>query len=342
MKALVVENPGHVVLRNDVPEPEIDEYQALCKNLACGLCNGTDIKIVNGGLRHFNYYPCVLGHEAVGQIIHVGTKVRSFHVGDRVVRSCLSDRSGLYSLWGGFAEYGFVDDWAARMADGVPANEGFSTHQILPPEIDGVDGVMIVTLKEVASALNRLGLQPGMDTVIAGDGPVGLAMAALSRLKGAKRVVLLGHHTTRLETARRLGADAAVDTRREDAADFLRRMLPEKADLFVDCVGRISLLNQGMQVIKDAGKVGVYGIGPHAGDAIDWDAAPYNFTLHSVQWPIASEERAVHDEVCRWVTQGRLNLKEFVTHRLPVDAYREGFRLVDNREGLKVALTFGE
>ena len=66
---------------------------------------------------------------------------------------------------------------------------------------------MLITLKEVASALHRLRLQPGQNVVVAGCGPVGIAMAALAKCMGAGKVVLAGHHPARIAAAKRLGAD---------------------------------------------------------------------------------------------------------------------------------------
>ena len=48
----------------------------------------------------------------------------------------------------------------------------------------------------------------------------------------------------------------------------------------------------------------------------------------------------MHDEVCGYVTSGRLPLREFVTHQIPVEEFEEGLRLVRSREGIKIALTF--
>lgn len=339
MRGLIIQQPGELVLRNDLPMPRIGAYQALCRNLACGICNGTDLKLLEGGLRGFMDYPCTLGHEAVGEVIAVGEKVRSFQIGDRVLRSALPDIPGIYSRWGGFAEYGMVDDYCARKEDGVPFDEGYSTQQVIPPQIDGVDAAMLITLKEVAGALTRLGMRPGMKVVVVGCGPVGLAMAALCCRMGATRVVLAGHHEDRIQTARRLGAEA-FNTKEVNAVPFLRDMFPYGVDLFIDCTGKAPVIDMGMQLIKEDGCIALYGIGLHKTDIIDWDNAPYNFHIHSVQWPIARYERQVHDLVCRMVVSGGLDLKEFVSHRLPVEQFEEGFTLVRRREGRKIVLTF--
>lgn len=340
MKGLVITEPGKVELRNDLPMPEIDDYQALCKNIGCGICNGTDLKLIDGRLRDFSVYPNVFGHEAVGEVIRVGSKVHSFKVGDRVLRSCLPDSVQMSSRWGGFAEYGLVDDYWARIEDGVPADDGFRTRQVIPPQIDAVDASMIITLKEVAAALLRLEMKADMDVVVVGCGPVGLAMASMCKCMGAGKLLLAGHHNDRLQTALELGADYAINTKEIDLVDFIEEKFPNGIDLLIDCVGSVAVINQAMCVMKEEGKIALYGIGMHMGDCIDWDHVPYNFNIHSVQWPIAKYEEQVHDFVCKQITDGRVNLKWFVSHVLPVEEFDTGLELVRNRKGRKVVLTF--
>ncbi|HID08311.1 MAG TPA: sorbitol dehydrogenase, partial [Armatimonadetes bacterium] len=85
MKACVIESPGKVSIL-EVPEPTPNEYQALVKILACATCNSTDLKLIEGKMR--TSYPCILGHESVGEVLSVGAMVRSFSVGDIVTRPC--------------------------------------------------------------------------------------------------------------------------------------------------------------------------------------------------------------------------------------------------------------
>ena len=334
MKGLVVEAAGKICLREDLPLPEIDAYQVLCRNVGCGICNGTDMQLINGQMP-FIQYPFVLGHEAVGQVVAVGEKVRSFQEGDYILRSALPGLPGYHSFWGGFAEYGVADDYAARLADHAGADIETSTRQLVPAGIDPVEATMLITLKEVASALHRLRLQPGQNVVVAGCGPVGIAMAALAKCMGAGKVVLAGHHPARIAAAKRLGADLAFDTREQPLADTVRGYMPEGVGLYIDAVGNPNLLMDGMRLIRQEGTIGLYGLGLRADAAIDWSLLPHNCILQTVQWPIAAQESAVHDEVC-----GRLPLREFVTHKIPVEDFAEGLRLVRGREGIKIALTF--
>lgn len=340
MKGLIVEGTGSARLVDDIPMPEIDDYQVLTKTIACGICNGTDLKLIDGKLRGFSTYPAVLGHESVGEVIKVGKKVRNYHIGDHVLRTVLKETECYHSLWGSFAQYGYADDYMARVEDGVSADDGLSTQQVIPPEINPADGTMIITLKEICSALHRLGLEQGMNVAVIGCGPVGLSMVALAKQMGAGKIVMSGHHQSRLQVAEKLGADLAFSSREQDTIRSIKNVMPEGVDLFIDCVGRTAIIDQGMQLVKENGKIGVYGIGIHTGDSIDWDRAPYNFNIHSVQWPIARKERAVHEEVIRYILDEKIVLKDFVSHTLPVEEFEKGVQLVKSREGLKVALTF--
>ena len=102
----------------DLPEPELKPYEALVQVEACAICNSTDWKLIEGEFFRGNY-PMLLGHESVGRVIRIGEKVRSYRVGDRVLRSTLRDEhipfQGGRSCWGGFVEKAIVVDvWAEQ------------------------------------------------------------------------------------------------------------------------------------------------------------------------------------------------------------------------------------
>ncbi len=340
MKTLVALGNGKLELRDDVPLPRPGDYGCLVKNVACGICNGTDLKLRDGKLRHFGSYPAVIGHESTGVVVEAGCKVRYYQPGDLVLRSGLDDMPGLFSLWGAFAEYGRVMDCRAMREDGIPYDEGMITQQVVPKGIDPVDAVMLITLKETYSALDRLGLGEGARAAVVGDGPVGLALMQLLKLRGARFVALSGHHDVRLEIARRLGADLALNSAQQDFAAELAARGEAPLDAYVDAVGRMGNLGEALRLIREDGLIALYGIGLERDVGLDWYAGPYNWRLHSVQWPIPSREYAAHDPVVNLALEGRIDLKDYVTHRLPIGDFAEGFRLVERREALKAALVF--
>ena len=106
MKALSVDQNGKLEVC-DVPKPVYGDCQALVKTLSCGVCNGTDMKLIHGSFKNMTHYPMLLGHEAVGQVIEKGKYVTSFEIGDIVLLPFLYGDVGKYSSgWGAYAEIG--------------------------------------------------------------------------------------------------------------------------------------------------------------------------------------------------------------------------------------------
>ena len=60
MKGLITDGKGNVLLKDDIPKPDIGDYDALVQTVGCGICNGTELKNIDGHLKGFSTYPAVL------------------------------------------------------------------------------------------------------------------------------------------------------------------------------------------------------------------------------------------------------------------------------------------
>jgi len=341
MKGLVVYRDGTMKVE-DLPKPVIGDYQALVENLSCGICNGTDFKLIHATFKGFDTYPAVLGHESVGRVVEVGKKVTSFKPGDLVLRSILEkvEDETYASGWGSFAEYGVVGDIRAMKADGRDDYyDIYLAQQIVPAQLDPHQAVMLITLKEVLSGLQRFGVGKGNSVLIHGAGPVGLSMVRFAKLKGAGPIVVSEPNGGRRERAQKMGADLVIDPGAEDFIARAREIEADGFDFVIDAVGINRLMTDSLKVVKFNGKVGVYGIAAQTSAEIDWAAAPYNWGIHFVQWPTFEDEAAVHDEVIRLVNSGEIDLADFVTHVVPgLDAFQQGFDTVSSQVGVKVTI----
>jgi len=341
MKGLVVYKDGTMKVE-EMPKPVIGDYGALVENLSCGICNGTDFKLIHGSFKGFDTYPAVLGHESVGRVVEVGSKVTSFKPGDLVLRSIIEkvEDDSFASGWGSFAQFGVIGDIAAMKADGRDDYyDIYLAQQIVPPSIDPHQGVMLITLKEVLSGLQRFGVGKGDSVLIHGAGPVGLSMVRFASLKGAGPIVVSEPHEGRRERASRLGADVVIDPKNEDLIEKAKSIESEGFDFVIDAVGINRLMTDSLKLVKFNGKVGVYGIAAETSAQIDWEAAPYNWAIHFVQWPTFEDEAAVHEEVLSLIEAGKLDLSDFVTHVIPgLDAFQQGFDTVSSQEGIKVTI----
>lgn len=341
MKGLVVYRDGSMKVE-EMPKPVIGDYQALVENLSCGICNGTDFKLIHASFKGFDTYPAVLGHESVGRVVEVGSKVTSFKPGDLVLRSIIEkvEDDSFASGWGSFAEYGVVGDIAAMKADGRDGYyDIYLAQQIVPPHLDPHQAVMLITLKEVLSGLQRFGIDKGNSLLIHGAGPVGLSMVRFAKLKGASPIVVSEPNAARRAHAEKLGADVTIDPVAEDLVPRAKDIEADGFDFVIDAVGINRLMTDSLKLVKFNGKVGVYGISADTNCHIDWEEAPYNWSIHFIQWPTFEDEAAVHDEVIGLVDSGDIDLSDYVTHVIPgLESFQKGLDIVSSQAGIKVTI----
>ena len=101
MRSYVVYADGSKKIVRDMPIPKIGDYDALVKIESCGVCNGTDTKIIHGKFKGIDQYPVVLGHEGVGRVVEIGAKVKNYEIGDLVLMPYWADVPEGYSCgWG--------------------------------------------------------------------------------------------------------------------------------------------------------------------------------------------------------------------------------------------------
>lgn len=334
MRAAVVARPNELELR-EAPTPRPGAYQALVRVEACSICNGTDLKIFRGRLTFIpaSSYPGILGHESVGIVVEADARARAFPVGARVLRP-MAQAPGLGSFWGGFAEYGLVTDAPTAAAEGVepppPAHKGM---QIVPPDIEPELATQLIGWKEALSYLTRVRAQEAERLLIMGAGPVGLEMCAVAkRVFRVPIVAALGRRPQGLEWARRMGADMTVNTGEAEPLSALQKIAPEGFDLILDAAGDADLMRLALKVLKPRGRFGAY--------ASDDGAKPSRQELAADPRVVAGEcdESTAHDRALELVRNGAIDLGALVTHRLPFEQLREGLRLVEAREAVKVVI----
>lgn len=344
MKGAVIVEPGKLEIWDDIPMPEMNDYQAMVEQLACGVCTGTDWKLLEGHFKGFDTYPAVLGHEAVGRVVEKGKKVRNFEIGDMVLRpglETIGDGESLFSGWGAFAEYGVAGDWEAMRDDGkMDEEDGFLdlyySQQKIPGSMDPNLGTFLITYKEVLSAMYRFGFGANNKVLIFGMGPVGLSFVRFSKVLGLNLVVACDVQKDRLDLAEDMGADICLFS--EEVAEWAGVNLPEGFDFIVDAVGIADLINLAMKMIAFNGKICTYGIAPQTSMTLDWEAAPYNWDLQFVQFPTFTEEAATHDQIVSWIDMGILDISKVVSHIMPLDDIMEALNLLRTRNALKVVI----
>lgn len=336
MKTFIVNADGSTEIR-EVPRPRINSKQALVKMIANGMC-GTDVKLLHQAFKGFpkSVYPVMLGHEGVGEVVEVGADVRGFKVGDKVILPFVDADEELYpgigSAWGTMGEYGVVWDKDAVYGDGEEIPDCAYAQKVLDPSIDPVDAVMIVTFREVLSCIRFFGIQPHESIVVFGAGPVGQSYIKFLSLLGVKDIIAVDIVPEKLQIAKEKGATAVYNSKEVDLAEAIRRDFPEGVDYALDAAGFLTVITQALPLLKDRGKVLCYGVPPKEELTIDFSKASYNWQVVYQQMPRKKEEGEAHEQVMKWIKEGKLVLKDFISDYYKYEDSVQAFDDLVNRK----------
>ncbi|MGE4323434.1 MAG: alcohol dehydrogenase catalytic domain-containing protein [Sphingobium sp.] len=259
MKAAVFHGAGAPLRIEDVAAPTAGRGELTVAVKHCGIC-GTDLHYTEDGTP---VAPgSVIGHEFCGEVVEVGEGVTGWKEGDRVVsmpfvgcgtcayclagspvwcRQMRDHASGRLS--GGFAQFTNVGAaGTVRLADGVSWEEA----ALVEPLAVGLHG------------LRRARLDAGANILVVGAGPVGLAVVALARAMGARRIVVTARSTRGAQMALDMGATDFITSDQDVRREF-RKMTGEAPDAVFECVGAPGMLDYCISLAPIHGKVVVLG-----------------------------------------------------------------------------------
>ncbi len=310
MKAAVIESPGKLVVR-DVPDPKPGEYDVLCQVTYGATCTGTDLHLIDGVFPWPPTYPAILGHESVGRVIEVGSRVENYRIGDLVTRigAPRFPEAGLDICWGGFAEYGIARDHWAMQKYGLPAQEwqSYRVNQVVPGGIGDAAATMIITWRETLSYFRRMGVSSSDNLLIVGTGGNAMAYIKHAANLGVRQLVVLGSQS-RLEKAARLGAAHCVDYRREDWRQALEELSPGGFDFVIDAVGSKNSSQNALEQVNRNGTLGIYGVDDLGQPLLDPFRARGPFRFH----PNEYDEAETHSAVVDFILAGKLDAGEWM------------------------------
>jgi L-iditol 2-dehydrogenase len=256
MKALVFRGPGSMPLE-DRPAPVAGPGEAVVAVRASGIC-GSDVHGF-GGATGRRRVGVVMGHEAAGDVIEVGPGVTSVKVGERVIlRSILSCgicdrcRHGQPNLCHERQGMGMHFDGA--YADWVVVRDSLLLR--LPDNLDYEDGALVEPLAVAMHAVNLTPFDLMDVVVIVGAGPIGLLTLLAARQAGAGSITVTDRDPHRLDVARRLGADQAIDVGRTDPVAAIEAATNGRgADAVFEAVGIAATVAQSIALARSGGHV---------------------------------------------------------------------------------------
>jgi L-iditol 2-dehydrogenase len=340
MQALVKyqSGPGNVELR-EMPEPPCGDQQYKIEVAWCGIC-GTDLHVMHDTFR--NYPPVILGHEFSGSIVEAGKNTDRSRVGEQVaifpamavtcgkcmycrmgnIMFCPERRGMGHGVNGAFAQYAVVKP---EQAYALPPGFAMDEAAVCEPFAACVQAVTELTTVRLGDV-----------ALVSGPGPIGLLCVKLLVAEGIRTIVAgTARDAVRLQKARAFGADVILNV---SEPDWMQVVVEETNGLGVDvafeCSGHPSSVKNCLQAVRKLGSYTQVGICGRE-ISVEFDQIFYKQlkVAGSVGYTAATWARVI-----RILEQGKITLRDVITHRLPLTDWRAAFDVCEQQQGLKALL----
>lgn len=332
--------PKAVELRQ-VEVPEIGPRDVLLRTAAVGIC-GSDVHQYHNSHSWPVNLPVILGHEFGGTIERVGSEVRGFQEGDRVVSETAAiidenspfSRTGRYHLDPSRKGFGYGAQGAMTPYVRVPERCLHRIPDSLPFEVAALTEPCAVAYQAmVVNAHIRLG-----DTVVViGPGPIGLLCAQMAHRHGAGRLVVVGtsKDADRLRLAATEWGAIALNAETDDVAAALKEMGDGYgAEVVVDAAGVSKTFEAAMQWVRPQGQIVKVGWGPAPlGVSLD----PLVQKAVQVQGSF-SHTWAVWERVIDMLDRGQIDVRPIISRTAPLEDWQACFDGMSRGELIKAVL----
>ena len=319
-------------LRYDtVPDPKIGHAgDLIVKVKACGIC-GSDLHYLHGVIPESGF--CI-GHEAVGEVVEVGSGVTRRKPGDMVMMSatvgcgkCTQCLAGMINRCEvGFRSYG-GRGLEGCQAEAVLVPMGDFNAAIIPEGLSLEQALMLTDAQATAyyGCVNAQ-IKPGKTVLVIGLGPIGLMAVETAYVMGASRVFAVDVVADRRALAAELGA--TVLTPETALAVITEETKGRLVESVVEVVGIDSTIRAAIDLVCTGGIVSV--IGANVNPAFPFPMGLAFFK--SVTFKIgANPIQCFWPELIPLMQQGRLKPERFITHRMPLSEGLAAYRIFDNK-----------
>ena len=350
MKALVLyeKKDGATELR-DIPRPSMKDGGLLLRVKGAGIC-AADIDFFHAKNTAPLRPPVILGHEFCGVVEEVGSGVKKWKPGDRVVSentgyvcgqcfSCLTgkyllcpERLGLgYSMNGGFAEYVYIPEQILqRMPDCL--------HR-LPDSLSFEEGGIIEPSANAYKAVVQEGkIIAGESIAIYGPGPIGLFCVQIAKVAGASRIILLGreHSKERLECGKHLGADFIIHPDTQNVVEeVLKETGGEGVDVVIDTAGAEGVISNALKMIRPEGRI----------VRVSWNNRNYSILLDQLSNCSGALLGHYGYDYISWrntlrlAERGMIQYRPIISKIFSLDKWREAFAVVEEKSVIKAVFS---
>ncbi len=304
--------------------PKCGPLDAIVKPIAVSPCTSDVHTVWEGAIGERT--DMILGHEAVGEVVEVGSLVKDIKPGDRVIVPAITPDWGSLEAQAGYSMHsgGMLAGWKfSNFKDGVFAeyfhvNEADANLARLPETLDPAAAVMLSDMVPTGfHGVELADIQFGDSVCIIGIGPVGLMSVAGATLRGAGRIYAVGSRPNCIQIAKEYGATDIINYRE---GEIVEQIMEKTHGLGVDRVviagGDNDTFIQAVQMVKPGGKIGnVNYLG--SGDYVkiprtEWGCGMGHKTIAGGLMPGG---RLRMEKLASLMETGRLDTSKLLTHR---------------------------
>ena len=330
MKAARFYGPNQPLKVEEVDIPSPKQGEVLVKVTACGVCH-TDLHYIDHGVPTFKEPPVILGHEISGIVEEIGEGVNKFKKGDRVLvppvftcgkcERCRTGRENICDsmiMLGNNVDGGYAEYVIAPEKDVIP----------LPEEIPLEEGAVISDAISTPfhALLNRAKVKPGDRVVIFGCGGLGLNAIQIAKALGAF-VIAVDIKDKKLEFARNFGADVVLKSN-EKIYKEIRKITGGGADIALEAIGNPQVMQLAFSSVKTGGKLIIMG---YSEKDVNFNAGRIMFREMEIIGTLGCPPY-VYPKLIELIRQGKLKLKEVVTHKFPLEKINDAFDLLRSHD----------
>jgi threonine dehydrogenase-like Zn-dependent dehydrogenase len=336
MKAFVMKSIDQVGFA-EKPIPTPGPNDAVIRTTKALICT-SDAHTVHGAIGQRENL--TLGHEAVGIVHEVGSEVRLFRPGDRVVSGAITPDWGDLASQAGHSSQsgGALGGWKfANIKDGVFAeyfhvNDADANLALIPKEISDEAAVYCCDMMSTGFAAAENAAVPiGGVVAVFALGPVGMMAVAGARLRGAGLVIGVDSVAARLELARFYGADIVIDFSKQDPVEEIDR-LTGGVDSAIESLGAPETFQNAIKVTKPGGtisNVGYHGKGESVPiPRLEWGVGMAEKTIKTALCPGG---RLRMDRLLRTLHSGRVDPTRMTSHTFGFSKIADAFEMMDKK-----------
>ncbi len=304
--------------------PSIGPNDALVRPTAISPCT-SDIHTVWAGAIG-DRKDMILGHEAVGIVEAVGSEVKDFKKGDRVVIPAITPDWNSLEAQRGYSMHsgGMLSGWKfSNFKDGVFAeyfhvNDADGNMAILPDTIDDATGVMLCDMMPTGfHGVELADIQFGDKVLVIGIGPVGLMAVAAAAIRGASEIYAVGSRPNCIEIAKEYGATHIINYRNGSIEEQIEKLTDGKGvDKVVIAGGDVDTFATAIQVLKPGGRIGnVNYLGE--GDFVKIPRAEWGCGMghKQIAGGLMPGGRLRMEKLISLIETGRIDPSKLITHR---------------------------